>query len=348
MTTIDSSFQLLASRYIEGQVKALKRQVRGARRARDIEYVHRARVASRRLRTALRMFADCFPSGNISKWRGQIRRLTRRLGAARDTDVQIEFLKKFISDIPHKSRKMRPGLRRVMLRLKQRRQSIQPKVIKSLDRLDEKQVFAEITAELNAITARCRPRRNTGFQPVKSTARGLPHIRSQFVFQKAQQHIKDRLAGLFSFEHSLDDPKDSIGHHQMRIAAKRLRYTLEICNLPFENRLAEYIETMKRLQSLLGSLHDCDVWLDDIKTFSRDEKSRMVEYLGSVRAFKRLKRGIDFLARQRRTDRLTLFEQSAQFWRKLAEQGFWSKLNSLLKIDLPPQSSVNRPLRGRR
>lgn len=324
MITVDSSFQLLACQYIEGQVKALKRQVRGARRARDIEYVHRARVASRRLRTALRMFADCFPAGKVGKWRSQIRRLTRRLGAARDTDVQLVFLKKFISGLPHKSRKMRPGLRRIMLRLKQRRLSIQPKVVKSLDRLEEKQVFAEIAAELKAITARCRQHSK---------------ILSQFVFQQAIEHINERLVALFSFEHSLDDPKDRLGHHQMRIAAKRLRYTLEICNLPFKNRLAEHIDAMKRLQSLLGWLHDCDVWLDDIKTFSRDEKSRIVEYLGSARAFKRLKRGIDFLARQRRTDRKESFEQSVKFWKHLAEGDFWNNLNSLLKTKTSYQSA---------
>jgi CHAD domain-containing protein len=202
MAVVDTAYQLLACRYIEGQVKALKRHLRWARFARNIEHVHQARVASRRLRAGLRMFADCFPAGKFSRWRRQIRCLTRRLGAARDTDVQIEFLKKFISDLSAKSKKLRPGLRRLMLRLKQRRQVIQPKVIKALDRLDEKQVLAEIRTELNAITARCRPQRGTGLEPVKSTARGLPHIRSQFVFQQAQEHINDRLAGLFSFEKS--------------------------------------------------------------------------------------------------------------------------------------------------
>jgi CHAD domain-containing protein len=317
MTVVDTAYQLLACQYIKGQVAALKRQVRGARRARDIEYVHQARVASRRLRAAMRIFADCFPAGKVGKWRMQIRRLTRRLGAARDTDVQIEYLKKFISDLPAKSKKLRPGLRRIMLRLKQRRQTIQPKVVKVLDRLEEKQVLAEIITELNAITTRCATLR--------------PKIRSQFVFQKTQEHIKDRLVGLFSFEHSLDNPRDHTGHHQMRIAAKRLRYTLEICNLPYKNRLTEHIEGLRRLQSLLGKLHDCDVWLIDIKTFTQDEKTRMMEYLGSMRAFKRLKRGIDYLARQRRKDHQTLFGQSVQFWKQLAEQGFWSKLNSIIQ-----------------
>jgi CHAD domain-containing protein len=262
------------------------------------------------------MFADCFPANKVGRWRRQIRRLTRRLGAARDTDVQIEFLRKFISDLPHKSKKLRPGLRRLMLRLKQRRQAIQPKVVKALDQLNEKQVLDEIVTELNAITVRCPPPRCG--------------IGSKFVFLQAQEHIKDRLVGLFSFEHSLDNPRDRKGHHQMRIAAKRLRYTLEICNLPFKNRLDEYVEGMKRLQSLLGKLHDCDVWLDNIKVFTRDEKARMVEYLGTERAFARLKRGLDSLLRQRQKDRRMFFEQNVQYWKQLAEQHFWNKLDSIL------------------
>jgi CHAD domain-containing protein len=317
MTVTDTAYQMLACRYMEEQVKALKRRARGARLARDIEYVHQARVASRRLRTALRMFADCLPKQKCDKWRREIRRLTKRLGAARDTDVQIEFLKQFIADLPANSKKLRPGLRRLMLRLKQRRQAIQPKVVKVLDRLDKKQVIAEIIEELKTILARCATMRSS--------------IQSQFVFQQAGSHINNRLAELFSFEKSLNDPGDGKGHHQMRIAAKHLRYTLEICNLPFENRLDKHIEGVKHLQSLLGKLHDYDVWLDDIKFFTIEEKTRMMEYLGSVRAFKRLKRGIDYFVRQLRKDRKKLYEQSVQFWKQLAEQDFWNELNATLR-----------------
>lgn len=260
MTVTDAAYQIWACQYIEGQVRILKRKIRWARLARDIEHVHQARVASRRLRTGLLMFENCFAKDKCDKWRREIRRLTRRLGAARDTDVQIEFLKKFISDLPHKSKKYKHGLRRLMLRLKQRRQAIQPKVVKVLDRLGKKQVLDEIIAEINANTC------YRAHQHVK--------IQSRFAFQKTQEHIKDRLTELFSFEHSLNDPKDGKGHHQMRIAAKHLRYTLEICNLPFEKELDDHIRGAKKLQSLLGQLHDYNVWLDDIRQFCIDEKTR--------------------------------------------------------------------------
>jgi CHAD domain-containing protein len=317
MTVSDTSYQMLVCQYIKGQVKVFKRHIRGSRLARDIEYVHQARVASRRLRTALQICGDCFPRGKSDRWRMETRRLTKRLGKARDTDVQIDFLKKFIADIPSKSDKLRAGLRRLMLRLKQRRHAIQPKVVKTLDRLDKRQILDEIITDINRITA--------GF------GKQYSKIQSPFVFQRAQEHIRDRLVNLFSFEHSLDDPRDGKGHHQMRIAAKRLRYTLEICNLPFEKKLDEHIRGIKHIQSLLGELHDYEVWLDDIKQFSADEKTRMLEYLGSIRAFKRLKKGIDYFVRQIKKERKKVYEQSVLFWKQLAEQDFWNKLNSILQ-----------------
>ena len=59
----------------------------------DIEYVHRARVASRRLRAALAMFRDGFDAQTWKRWRKQVQRLTGGLGEARDKDVQIEFVR---------------------------------------------------------------------------------------------------------------------------------------------------------------------------------------------------------------------------------------------------------------
>jgi CHAD domain-containing protein len=324
MTAVDASYQLLACQYIRGQIKALNRRLRGARFARDIEHVHQARVASRRLRAALRMFSDCFPPAKVGRWRKQLRQLTRRLGAARDADVQIMFLKKFISEASATSKKLRPGLRRVLLRLKQRRQSIQPKVVKVLDRLREYEVLADIRAEAGRIERRL-VRLNTD-------------IHSPFVFEQAKQHIEGRLEGLLSYQHCLDDPDAKKDHHQMRIAAKRLRYVLEICNLPFDNRLDEYIEAMKNLQSLLGKLQDCYVWLDDLESFIQKEKRRTIKYFGSERTFARLKPGLDYLVEHRRKDRELLFEQSVAFWQELQKAGFSEKLRSILQ-DHNSQSS---------
>ena len=62
VSAMDSGYRLLAARYIRRQAKQLAEQFDGIRAAEDIEFVHRARVATRRLRAALRMFPAVSPA----------------------------------------------------------------------------------------------------------------------------------------------------------------------------------------------------------------------------------------------------------------------------------------------
>lgn len=90
--SVDDSYRLLAAKYVRKQAKQLAEQLQGVREAEDVEFVHRARVASRRLRAAMRMFRDCFDAKQLKRWRRHIRRVTTGMGDARDKDVQIGFL----------------------------------------------------------------------------------------------------------------------------------------------------------------------------------------------------------------------------------------------------------------
>ena len=76
-------------------LEAFAKESDGVRAAEDIEYIHRMRVASRRLRAALPLFRSCFPAKNYARWSEEIREITRALGEARDTDVQIAYLTKY-------------------------------------------------------------------------------------------------------------------------------------------------------------------------------------------------------------------------------------------------------------
>ncbi len=317
ISTIDTSYQFLACQYIKVQIRALSRYLRGARLARDTEYVHQARVASRRLRAALGMFSGCFPDARMKKWQKHIKQLTGRLGAARDADVQIEFLKEFISKIPLAGKGLRPGLRRVMLRVKQKRHRIQPKIVKVLDRIKKDGTISDMRAEVSR-TERRLSRQNID-------------IRNPYVFDQTRRHIEGRLEELLSCQNCLENADDKAGHHQMRIASKRLRYTLEISNLPFERRLSANIEIMKRLQSLLGRVHDCDVWLEDLAKFTGREKKRTVKYFGSERAFGRLRPGIEYLVGHRHADRELFFERSRALWKEITDAGLLDNLRATIQ-----------------
>jgi inorganic triphosphatase YgiF len=75
---------------------AFSKEIEGVESGQDIEYIHRMRVASRRLRAALPLFFSCIPEKKYRVWMLEIQKITRALGEARDTDVQIAFIIKLI------------------------------------------------------------------------------------------------------------------------------------------------------------------------------------------------------------------------------------------------------------
>jgi CHAD domain-containing protein len=57
------------------------------------EALHDMRVSARRLRAILRIFRDCFPPKQFRKQGDKLRTLLETLGAVRDCDVFIRFLR---------------------------------------------------------------------------------------------------------------------------------------------------------------------------------------------------------------------------------------------------------------
>lgn len=77
--------------------------------------------------------------------------------------------------------------------------------------------------------------------------------------ENARRILAVRIAELYSYEAVLDDPREMKAHHDQRIAAKRLRYTLELFRAVFGELGELQIERIKQIQELLGQLHDTDV-----------------------------------------------------------------------------------------
>jgi CHAD domain-containing protein len=70
----------------------------------DIERLHDMRVATRRLRAALEVFAPCFPAKRHRKALKRVKALADALGERRDRDVAIEFLAGFADEAPAEDR----------------------------------------------------------------------------------------------------------------------------------------------------------------------------------------------------------------------------------------------------
>jgi hypothetical protein len=74
-----------------------------------------------------------------------------------------------------------------------------------------------------------------------------------------------RIAELWSWAEHMPHPERVRELHDMRIAAKRLRYCFEFFLPCFEPEFKEVLKRFKQLQDFLGEIHDCDVWVDYLR-----------------------------------------------------------------------------------
>ena len=106
----DPGLCLLGASALLEHVKAL-RSHSAAARSMDVEGIHQMRVASRRLRSGLPVFSSCFKPSQYDRWRGGIKGITTALGEARDADVQVEYLRSVLEQVPKDAR---PGVAAVL------------------------------------------------------------------------------------------------------------------------------------------------------------------------------------------------------------------------------------------
>ena len=307
---------------------ALVQEMEGVRLARDIEAVHRMRVASRRLRATLPLFGQQLAGKRHLVWIKAMRGITRALGAARDSDVQIEHVSKFLEPLLPPNR---CGVRRLLLRLRQQRLALQPQVMKELNKFEKSGVIAEIAQKLAPF----------------DIYRDRLEVNDTGLLKLADQAIRARLGEFLGFDAIVDQPERVEELHAMRISAKRLRYTLETFAPLFEDGLKNYLKAMRSAQDMLGAIHDCDVWAVYIPQFMDEERLRTAEYFGSVRTFKRLAPGLSLYKDARRSERDTVYAAFRETWAGWKSEGLWENLTAILEarltpvVEPPPQPAEN-------
>jgi len=99
------------------------------------------------------------------------------------------------------------------------------------------------------------------------------------------------------------DPAKVKALHDLRIAAKRLRYVLELTGA---GGTESQVKRLKRLQDLLGEIHDCDVQLPPLRALAREAPEREAV-------------GLRTLAVRLATRRAELFERFHQGWPELEQ-----------------------------
>ena len=153
--------------------------------------------------------------------------------------------------------------------------------------------------------------------------------------------VAARLDELCSFVPKALDPARVKALHDMRIAAKRLRYILEVAAEPCFGLYAQTaIKRTKDLQDLLGELHDCDVQLPRVRELQEElraadaleararagEAPDLDPTLASGTPHAEAWRGLETLSIYLRARRGLLFERFLELWRSLERDGFRARL----------------------
>jgi CHAD domain-containing protein len=225
-----------APRALVARLDDVRRLADRVAQARDADGVHDLRVATRRLRAALGLFAR-----DHADARAEVKRLGDALGHVRDLDVQLEWLdgaahderppdeKTGVRALADARRRELPAHERALtVELEQFRSNVAP-------RLAEELALVGGTGRLGGRMLRNRLRRR---------------------LRRVERAAEDAL-----------ESSDARTTHLLRIAVKKLRYDAELLEAAHPDETSAILDALVPLQETLGDLHDRDVRLELLVRF---------------------------------------------------------------------------------
>ena len=231
---------------IAGSVAILMRHDPGVRLGDDPEDVHRARVATRRLRSQLRSFREVLQSEWADPLREELRWLADQLGAVRDRQVMAARVRSRLTEVPAPDRPIVGELARQLsaesheVRARLVLDMRSDRYINLLEKLIEAAKTPALLPEAAQPGAQVVPklvRRDS--KKLRSAVRALP-----------------------------DEPADA-DLHRVRILAKRARYAAEAARPVGGQKSAAFAKAAADLQGVLGDHQDsvnAQAWLREAGT----------------------------------------------------------------------------------
>lgn len=239
----NASFFSEVSRLIGERHQIFNRELALIQRKWTPDTVHDVRVACRRLRSVLRTFAPFFPPELYARVDKSLKRFMKRFNLLRDLDVHLEIMQSL--KIPH-----HPAGKEARATI-----SHFTRKKKDLDRKLKEFMKGDIGLAGTII----------------------PDVPEEFAAEINEKGAGILLPELAELSNRIDGvPWETPGEtlvalHSLRIQIKRVRYGAEA----FQKRLgiesAKLLERLKRLQDVLGWIHDCDTLGVSLQEFLLEE-----------------------------------------------------------------------------
>ena len=250
----------------------------GVRDGKDLEDVHAMRVATRRQRAAWRVFGASFRQGRTKRYRSGLREVASRLGAVRDLDVLLEAADAYRADQPvTEQRALEPLLRD----WREHRDDARVLLVRELDSdgyrrwLDDYRDFVRTEGAAVLPVGPTQPHR------IRDTASS--HIWAAYEQVRGYEAVL-RWADVETL-------------HELRIAGKWLRYTLEFVREALGDDAGPLITRVTALQDHLGLMNDANVSGSMARTF-------LVEHAGDLSQLEGAAIGRFLVSREREVARL--------------------------------------------
>ena len=147
--------------------------------------------------------------------------------------------------------------------------------------------------------------------------------------------IKQRLKDFNAASRCLYSPYEVQDHHKLRILAKRLRYSIELFSVCWGKELAASAKDIAEMQTSLGELHDCDVWIEDLGTRLKRTARKAAPDPDELK----MRAGATWLLKHFATERMEHYRAALARWEHWQSDGFVEQLTRLLDVEV----SVPKP-----
>ena len=218
----------------------------GTRIGEDPEELHDMRVATRRMRAAMKIFEDSLPA-RTRAFRDSLKWVAGALGEVRDIDVQLGHLESWVSDAAPDDREPLLALRAVL-------EGQRVKARKAMLRTLDSRRYARLVASF------------------ADFLRNGPSRRALAARRPIMEAAPDLVRKPYHKVRKLGDPltEESSGEefHELRKKGKRLRYALEFLSGIYAEPIKEFIEPLKALQDVLGDHQDAEVATSHLRELS--------------------------------------------------------------------------------